>query len=176
MKYGEAKWGGEPKQFLCKSANGIDVFIDPNSTNIGVHTVENPELMDLVKEGLSQSMVSGENVALEIDMGRIIGITNCIETTEDDEVIFARRIGRTSYSRFVKNREPEETNILAIILHKKLRGYNLWSAWCGKLVPTKRDITGKMRTIEGFWDNHALVYDPKIIEPGSERQSRPVVE
>lgn len=173
MKYGEARWGDEQMQLICKSANGHDVFLDKYATNIGVHLIENPELLELVKEALAQSEVEGENVAIAVDMGRVIGVTNCIKTTDEDEIVFARRKGRASYSRFVKHRKSEETSTLAIILHKKPHGYNLWSAWCGKLVPTKPDESGRMKTVEGFWDSHALIYDPHIIEPGSESTTKP---
>lgn len=165
---------GQPvKQFLCKSLNGVDVYIDYGHTNIEVHTVENPDLLGLVKEVLKDSNLEGDNIAISKDMGRQIGKTNCVITDGSDEIVFAKRIGRESYSRFVKNRELEPTTNIAIVLHKTDDGYNLWSAWCGDLVPVEADDNGRMRTIEGFWDTHALVYDTKIIQPGTETFQKP---
>ena len=156
----------DAKEFLCMSANGADVFVDLENTNIGLHLIENPDLVELAKEAVSGSDLEGEKVALEKDLGRVVGTTSMVEVTEGDEIVYAKRLGRCKYSKFVKNRELKQTSKVVVILFKKKYGYLVWSAWCGELLPQEPDGEGGTRTSREFDRTHALVYDPKIIQPG----------
>ena len=160
-------------KFLAQSLNGSQVFTDINNTNIQLHLIEYPNLLELVEVLVKCSIFDGENVAIEHDMGGVVGKTSCVNTTDEDEIIYAKRLYRDSYSRFVNNRRPEDTQFVTAIFQQKDYGYRLWSAWCGRLVPSSPDSEGRMNTSKGFWANHALVYDPKIIESGSERKTQP---
>lgn len=160
-------------ELLTVSKNGKNVFTNVEETNLKLHLLEHPNLLALVKEVIEKSDVVGPNVGIQYDLGRTVGQTTCLETTEADEIVFAKRLQRDSYSRFVKNRAPEDTSLVSVVLFEEDYGYLVWSAWCGALVPTSPDSEGKMRTSEGFWDHHALVYDPAIIQRGTERSSRP---
>jgi hypothetical protein len=152
------------KEFVCKTRSGKSVYIDHEATKVGLHLTEAPQLLQLVKEVLTIRDVEGENVALEVDLGRIVGETSLIETTDDDEIVYARRLQRDKYTRFVKNKELMPTSWVTVILHKVDDGYNLWSAWCGKLVPTSPGGEDEMPKSQGYWRNHALVYDADIIQ------------
>jgi hypothetical protein len=152
------------KEFVCKTRSGKSVYIDHEATKVGLHLAEAPQLLQLVKEVLTIRDVEGENVALEVDLGRIVGETSLIETTDDDEIVYARRLQRDKYTRFVKNKELMPTSWVTVILHKVDDGYNLWSAWCGKLVPTSPGGEDEMPKSQGYWRNHALVYDADIIQ------------
>ena len=156
------------REFLCKSANGADVFIDIDETNIGLHVLENPGLVDLVKEVVELSVVDGEKVALQVDLDRVVGETSMVEINDQDEVIYAKRIGREKYSKFVKNREMVQTRSVVAILFKKDYGYLVWSAWCGQLMPQESDGSGGTHTSREFDRTHAMVYDPKIIQLDTE--------
>ncbi len=160
-------------KFLGESKNGQKVFTEVENTNVGLHIIENPELLDLVSELIRQSEISGENVGIEYDFGKVIGKTSCVETTDEDEVVYAKRKQRDSFSRFVKNRQLEDTTLVSAVFFKKEYGYLLWSAWCGALVQTSPDSEGRMKTSEGFWRNHALVYDKELIQEDSEQADRP---
>ena len=72
---------------LCTSKNGCEVFVDEQNTNIGLHILENPNLLELAKEAIMRSDVVGEKVALEVDMGRIINTTSMIKIGVDDEIV-----------------------------------------------------------------------------------------
>lgn len=161
-------------ELLAVSQNDVEVYTDVDNTNIRLHLIEYPDLLELVKIVVQNSVLEGENVGLEYDMGKIVGQTSCVETTDADEIVYAKRLQRDSYSRFVKGRELEDTEFVSAIFFKKDYGYLLWSAWCGRLVPTSPDSEGRMRTSEGFWDTHALVYDPEIIQKDTERTDCPV--
>lgn len=158
---------------LADSKNGKPVFTDVENTNLAVHLVENPKLLELVKEAVENSVVEGDNVGLEYDADRVIGTTNCVNVTDKEEIVYAKRLGRDSYSKFVKNREQEPTSTVAVVLFRKDYGYLVWSAWCGNIVPVQPDESGRMVTVPGFWDTRALTYDPKIIQKDTERSDRP---
>lgn len=152
------------KKLLCKSSNGKDVFVDADNTNIRLHIIENPDLIDLVKEAVEYSELDGEKVALEVDLGRIVGFTSMVEVTDKDEIVYAKRLDRDKYSKFVKNKELLPTPKVVIILFEKEYGYLVWSAWCGELIPQETDGKGGIKDSESFKLNHAMVYDPKIIQ------------
>lgn len=160
-------------QLLALSKNGIKVFIDEENTNLGLHIIENPKLLELAKEVVENSEISGDNVGLEYDFNKVVGKTGCVETTDSDEIVYAKRKQRDSFSRFVKNRQLEDSNLVSAVLFKKEYGYLLWSAWCGALVPTSPDSEGRMKTSEGFWRNHALVYDESLIQVDTVQIDRP---
>ena len=161
------------RELLCKSLNDKNVFLNVDETNIGLHIIGNPNLIDLVKEVVLSSDLKGKNIGIEKDLGRIVGQTSCVTTTESDEIVYAKRLYRDSFSRFVKNRALEDTSFVSVVLFEKEYGYLIWSAWCGRLVPTSPDSTGRMKTSEGFWSNHALVYDESLIQPETVTKIKP---
>lgn len=163
------------REFLCKSANGVDVFVDLENTNIGLHVIENPDLVELVKEAVEGSEVDGDKVALQKDLGRVVGKTSMVEVDERDEIVFAKRIERDKFSKFVKNRELVPTSNVVAILFKEDYGYLVWSAWCGELMPQEPGGKGGTRTSREFDRTHAMVYDPEIIQPGTETTINPDV-
>ena len=149
---------------LCKSKNGHEVFVDEQNTNIGLHILENPNLLELAKEAIIQSEVVGEKVALEMDLGRVIGTTSMVEIGVDDEIVWAKRKDREKYSKFVKNRELVPTSKVVAILFQKEYGYLLWSGWCGELLPQEPGGAGGTRTSRAFDKTHAMVFDEVIIQ------------
>lgn len=161
------------RELLCESANGMDVYVDVPNTNIGLHIIENPNLVELVKEVVEQSQIEGKKVALEVDLGRVVGSTSMVEINEEDEVVYAKRLDRDKYSKFAKKRELVQTSKVVVILFQEEYGYLVWSAWCGELLPLEPDGQGGSRTSREFDKSHALVYDPKIIQPGTETTKNP---
>lgn len=152
------------REIVATSLNGVEVYLNPSHTNMHLHIMENPEILELVREVIEISDISGEKIAIEKDLGRIIGTTNCVPTTRSDEIVYAKRKQRDSYSRFVKNREPEDTRSVVVIINKVNDDFELWSAWCGKLVPMVRDESGRLHGDKSFWAMHALVYDTDVIQ------------
>ena len=161
------------RELLAISKNNQKVFTDVENTNIGLHLLEYPNLLELVSEVVESSILKGENVGIELNLGRMVGKTSCVTTTDKDEIVYAKRLQRDSYSRFVKGRELEDSQYVSAVFFQKDYGYLLWSAWCGRLVPTSPDSKGRMKTSVGFWATHALVYDPSIIQLGTELADQP---
>ena len=145
---------------LGLSADGHAVFLDYANTNVEYHLLETPNLLDLVREVLLTIYVVGEDqVTIERDLGRIIGTTNLIKTTDDDEIVYAKRIGRNKYSRFAKNRQPIACNSIVVVLRKGDQGYYLWTAMCGKLLPEEAYEQDSY-----FNNTHALAYDKGLVQ------------
>ena len=153
------------KELLCKSLNGQSVYLDIENTHVGLHIQETPELLQLVKEVITASNVSGDKTVIEKDMGRVVGISSLVETTDDDDIVYAKRIGRDTFMRFTRSQGLLPTKFVSVILMKSEGGYILWSAWCGKLPPTVPEGENEMPQSRIFWQTHALAYDERIIQP-----------
>ena len=154
---------------LGTSQDNKNVYIDYNDTNVGYHLLETPDLISLVKEVIPKLRIGDEEqVVLSCDLGRIVGTTNLVKTEKDDEILYAKRIGRTSYSRFVKHKKPVKCSNIVIVLRKGSTGYNLWTSMCGSILPKEAYIEDS-----NFNKTHALVYDEKLIQPETVTYSRP---
>lgn len=160
-------------EFLTTSLNQVKVFVDLENTNLALHVIENPNLQSLIKEVVEKSVLEGDKVALEVDLGRIVGTTSMVEIGDGDEIVYVKRLGRDSYSKFVKDRELIPTSWVVTILFKEDYGYLVWSGWCGRLLPQEPDGKGGSRTAREFDRTHALVYDPNIIQIDTLNTTRP---
>ena len=151
------------------SANCIPIFLDRSDTNVEYHLLETPDLISLVREVVpSIQVINNDQIVVECDLGRIVGTTNLVETMEGDEIVYAKRIGRNTYSRFVKNKQPTACSSIVVVLRKGEAGYYLWTAMCAKLLPKEAWIDGSL-----FNQTHAIAYDEKLVQPSSLMASRP---
>ena len=106
----------------------------------------------------------------EVDFGQPIGETVCVVTGFDDEIVFAKRLKRLGYSRFVKKRSPEPCNKVVVILKKDEREdyYVLITTFIGyRPEPEPWDRNATEKSVE-FWDSHALIWRQEEIIPGTE--------
>ncbi len=151
------------------SADGEPVFLDSYNTNVDYHLIETPNLIDLVREVIPSIQLSGKDqVVVERDLGRIVGTTNLVETTDDDQIIYAKRIGRNSYSRFAKNKQPIPCSSIVVVLRKGESGYYLWTAMCAKILPKEAWIQDSQ-----FNQTHAMAYDESLVQLDTLTESRP---
>lgn len=151
------------------SADNKIILLDYENTHIEYHLLETPNLVQLVREALPYLVIGdGNQVVLERDMGRVVGTTNLVETTDSDEIVYAKRIGREKYSRFVKNREPVSCQSIVVVVRKRGQEYYLWTAMCGNLLPQEAYDENS-----AFNVTHALVYDATLIQMDTLRGSRP---
>jgi hypothetical protein len=112
---------------------------------------------------------------ITIKVHHVIGYCNLVETYEKDEIVYAKRVNREIYTRFVKNVVPEPTNSAVFILKKnanKSGEYYLISMFPGyqnHKEPEDINIGSKEELINSleFWKNHALVYDESTIDVNS---------
>lgn len=105
---------------------------------------------------------AGQATILTLNFGRIIGKCECVETTAEDEIVYAIRRERDRHMRFVKNREMSETRELTLILFRHADHWKLVSGWFGGQAarePQDPNSSPEER-IEAyeFWTHHALVW------------------
>jgi len=138
-----------------------------------------PEMEDLLAEALPKIDAEGKRFIREVVVfNRIIGNTNCVKTTsaDDDAILYARRPYNDGETRFVKNRDPEPSNKLYIVLKRSNDKFNyvLIKAAIGEArepemwdeVYFEIDSTARGRSNE-FWSSHAIVWGSEEVLPES---------
>ncbi len=113
-----------------------------------------------------------ESFLEEVDFGREIGKSHCVEVGPEDEVIYAVRARRRGLSPLVKNREPIPCSKMVVVLEKeaeKPNTYILKTAFIGEGTPREPwdssiPTDEEFQRAQAFWSNHALIYDDKLID------------
>lgn len=162
------------KTFLGKTKNGKDVFVDLEKSNAATHFKDSPHLQKLVSEALGRIELHGEHIREEVDMGCVIGKAGVVETSENDEIIYALRPHRERYSRFVKNRTSKDTQYITLDLRRDSKdSYDLYTAFVGRLTPSFPGGDYLPEQSVDFWSNHALIWGQQEIVPGTETKECP---
>lgn len=132
------------------------------------------KLKELLKELLITQSFQEKEVYRDYDIGKIVGLSDLVETDANDEIIYAKRLNREGYTRFVKNRNPEPTSYLTVYLKQdEEQKYELVSAWIGKTCPAFPDDEYAIPESKPFWDKHALVWGNQPIISGTETTGCP---
>lgn len=147
-----------------KTADGIVVDIDRE------HMKMHESVMPFLKQIIPTLVLEDQGfVKTAIDMGRIIGVTDCVETTSYDDIVYAKRPGRPGKTRFVLNRTQQPSSHVTVILKRVGRRFKLLTSFIGK-VAEKELFDKSIRTpdeymqAKHFWDNHALVWGSQEVE------------
>ena len=160
-------------EFIGYLKNGWPVYDRPKSH---VHT-EYPGIWDMVKSLLPDidPDLSSNYVEINKDCGEVIGESICVETTDTDDIVYAKRPRRDGYTRFVKNRDRRPTTHATIVL-KKMReedAYMLVTAYHGEQAPPEPwDKEANERSVP-FWQTHALIWGTVPTEEGTETTECP---
>jgi hypothetical protein len=155
------------RRYLGTTKNGCRVYI-PATSHASTHLADAPGLEQLVCELLPQLHVEGKNLFTDHDMGRVVGLTDLVATTEKDEIVYAKRPYRNDYARFVLHREPQPTTYITVALNKrKPAEYDLVSAWIGSIAPPFPGDIRATTDSEPFWKTHALVWGQQKIQEDS---------
>jgi len=123
-----------------------------NRSHIPVHKIRKVLLCESANE-----TTDGPVHLLTKKFEEIQGVSTVIPTSDDDRIFYAMRPFRKGFSRFVWKRDPEETNLITIVLLKNFDHWILLSAWYGKQAakePWDRRANGFSKT---FWTCHAFV-------------------
>lgn len=121
------------------------------------------------------SLIDEQFVVKQVDFERVVGEMVCVITSDIDEIVFAQRPKRFGLSRFVKNRKPESSRSIVVILKKadEPNTYVLITAFVGeKSEPEPWDRNATEQSVE-FWSNHALVWGSEEVIPGTETSVSP---
>lgn len=157
---------------FCISANFKKVVFDPLNSHTAMHFGDTPSLKKLVCDLLSSTILHGEIITKDFEMGKIVGKSNVVVTDNNDEIIYAMRKGRgdQGYVPFTKSKPAQPSSLISIYLIKKdPQTYELASTWIGSyespMFPQMKNAT------EGsipYWSKHAFVWGTQDIIPGTE--------
>jgi hypothetical protein len=157
------------QEHLCHSHNHVDITFDPDASHTATHFEDTPELKAAVTEVLSRTDVEGPKMFFEHDVGRIIGTTDLVVTTDSDEIVYAKRKNRSIYTRFTKSQFPRDCSTVVIHLEQRTDNeYELSSAWIGSIGPSFPGDDNETPDSKPYWSTHALVWGRQEIQEGTE--------
>lgn len=155
-------------EYVATMCHGKKVYYDPHGP-AATHFEDTPNLLALVKNFLTQQSFNDPVVYIEHDAGRNVGLTDLVETTAADTIVYAKRLHRNSYTVFAKNRKPSPTNFFTVALQMDTQGdYELASAWIGRICPNAPDEPNATADSKPFWSTHALAWGTQAVQPETE--------
>ena len=90
------------------------------------HAASHSAVFPLLAEYFSHVHANGRaEFCEEVDLGRVVGETICVETRKGDDIVYAQRPGRRGLTRFVKNRDPESTSSVTACFKRAAGGGGL---------------------------------------------------
>ncbi|HUS26350.1 MAG TPA: hypothetical protein VMY99_03315 [Nevskiaceae bacterium] len=150
---------------IAQTSNGATVYVNLLQSHAGTQISQQPYLLGLVKELAQRLAPQTAEVRLDHDMGRDIGYTYVVETTEKDTILYAQRTRDDIFTRFVKNGKPLSTRYLTVILRRDADGaYELHDTWIGRLTPPRPGSTTETSSSKSYWANHAFVFDGQSLQ------------
>lgn len=143
-----------------------------------IHLKQHPEMEDLLYPAFEKFLEKehdfvGKIIKLEIKMDKIIGKTVCVKTDDSSDIFYAQRQGRNTFSRFVKNVEPQDCDTITMIVSRdNFNNFYLLTAYIGysaQKEPLDKNIKSEQEFLESkkFWNNHALVTGVQIYKEDS---------
>lgn len=154
------------KRFLGKSKDGQDVFVLAENEHMAAHAAVSEAILG---EGVGKIEVNGRPFLMDtVDLGRIVGVDDCVAVTDADDVRLLQRKSRRGLSRIVFGREAEPTRLLTIGICLDDDGLlTVFTGFFGAKAPKepwdcKND--NERSESEAFWATHALVYNPEALE------------
>ena len=140
-----------------KTKNGATITINPDKFDL-------PE--KLLMEAIGKIKYFGNSWCGTVDLGRTIGKTNCVTVTSKDTIRKMYLKGRYGKTPVVLNRQPEDTPFIGI----KIQNDTVTYTCVGVLAPKEpwdsslKDELSKNAS-EHFWNNHAIIYNDRLIDP-----------
>ncbi len=117
----------------------------------------------------------------ELDMKTAIGYDKLVKLQDTDGVVYAKRIHRTGYTRFVKNKQAALTDKMVIVLSQNRNNpnaYYLVTAYPGKICckePQDPHISTNQELMAclDFWKQHALIFEEESIDTSTIKEECP---
>lgn len=156
-------------KFILDESNArYSIYVNSISSSAGHYLSRRPYVYALIRELLSTRKLHGNRVVIEQDMGRNIGTTDIIPTSDKDIIYYAQPVRSKVFSRFAKNRYPQVSSILTVIFIRDAEGnYELSDAWIGNNHPAFPGDQLESETSKEYWKTHALVQDAQVIQAKS---------
>ena len=150
---------------IVESTNGHEIYVNLIVSPAGQYLSRHPHVINLIKEALTTAELSGSRVVVEQDMGRGIGTTDIIVTTDKDVIYYAQPVKTEVFSRFARNKFPQVCQTLTIIAEQDIEGnYEIRDTWVGPFSPPFPGDELETAESKAYWETHALVQDAQPIQ------------
>ncbi|MGH7241485.1 MAG: hypothetical protein ACREGB_04270 [Candidatus Saccharimonadales bacterium] len=145
---------------VAVSANGKQVYANLMAMPLAASISSNPHLLRLAEDVILATELKGASMQLEQDMGRSVGRSEIVATTDADVVFYARQSKNAGFTRFVKNRQSASTQFITINLVVDEDGeYEVTNVWVGNSFPAAPDQEDATVESADYWLNHAVIYN-----------------
>jgi hypothetical protein len=155
------------KHIIATSPEGHDIYVDLISSRAGHYLSRRPYVVALIKEALAdQKLTESESpICIVRDMGRIIGKSDVVKTSDKDTIFYAQPNKIEVFSRYVKNLYPSPSRKITIILERDKDGnYEVRDTWIGAYSPPFPGDQRATAESKAYWRTHALVLDSQVIQ------------
>jgi hypothetical protein len=154
------------KYVIMRSPSGYEVYVNLITSSAGQYLSRQPYVIGLIREVLEPMDLAKEQIAIERDMGRVIGNTDIVETTEKDTIFYAQPAKKSVFSRYAKNRFPSPSRKLTINLRQDTDGnYEIYDTWIGPDRPPFPGDKNETAKSKSYWKTHAFVQDAQAVQP-----------
>lgn len=146
------------------------MYYDPSDSHAATHFADALGLKELTREITARTVLHGDVMFFDTDMGRAVGNTDEVTNDEDDEIVFAKRRNRNVYTSFNKSKRSQPCSVVTTVYKKQNdESYELASAWIGSAgspsFPGEPDETPESKP---YWLVHSPVWGSQEIQPGTE--------
>jgi len=153
------------KYVISELSNGTAVYVNLITSPAGHYLSRRPYVIKLTKEALINLDLTESKITIEHNMGRVIGHTDIVETSDKDTIYYAQPYKKDVFSRYAKNRFPLPSDKLTLILEKDSEGnYELSDTWIGPLSPPFPGDEHETVKSRSYWETHALVQDAQVVQ------------
>jgi hypothetical protein len=153
------------KFVLDKSNDEYDVYVNLITSPAGFYLSRRPHVIALIRELMSTKKLRGGRIVIEQNMGRDIGTTDIVSTSDTDTIYYAQPLKSEIYSRFAKSRYPQTSSLLTVVAIKDSDGnYEVTDAWIGSKHPAFPGDEHATEDSKEYWKTHALVQDAQVIQ------------
>lgn len=153
------------KHAIAVSRNGHNVYVNLIDSSAGQYLSRQPYVINLLREAVEDLEIKGNVYEVEHDMGRVIGQSYIVKTTDTDSIYYAQPYKNPTFSRYVKNRSPDPSTKLTILLAKDSDGeYEIQDTWIGPYSPPFPGDENTTARSRSYWQTHALVVDLQTVQ------------
>lgn len=153
---------------ISENEYDYEVYVNLILSPAGHYLSRRPYVINLIKEILASQKLRGPRIVVEKNMGRKIGTTDIVATSTTDNIYYAQPVKSHTFSRFAKNRYPQQSEILTVIFQRDDDGnYEASDTWIGSNCPAFPGDTYETEESKTFWQTHALVHDAQNIQSKS---------
>lgn len=151
------------------SRNGFEAWYDSVSSHAATHIKDTPNLHVLAAEVIAQSDLVKPYEQFHMDMGRVVGESDLVENKPGDEIMYAKRLYRDTFSSFNMSQPPQPSRLVTVALRRQQdETYELVTAWIGTNdSPSFPGTPEETPASKDYWSKHSLAWGSQDIQAGS---------